>query len=157
MKKLFIYCQVLLLLLTFSPTLSADDHIDPAHELLMVRVLNNFPEAMNAVQQAIVANGYELMRVQRVDIGLTKSGYTTAEYRIVFFGKKDEIQKLSNKYPTLVPFLPLKLIVFAEGDETIVLGANPAKLVSFYPDKKLERYFMRWEKDFLKILQQVRS
>jgi uncharacterized protein (DUF302 family) len=97
------------------------------------------------------------MRVQRVDVGLTKSGYQTAEYRIVFFGKKKEIRSLSRKYPTLVPFLPLKLVVFAEGDETIVLGTNPAKLMSFYPNKALKPYFLRWEKDFLKIMKDVRS
>jgi uncharacterized protein (DUF302 family) len=146
-----------LVLTILSPASNADSHVDPAHELLMVRVSSAFPEAMNAVQQAVVANGYELMRVQRVDIGLNKSGYKTAEYRIVFFGKKEEIKKLSAKHPTLIPFLPLKLIVFAEGDETIVLGANPAKLVSFYPDKKLEPYFLRWEKDYRKILRLVRS
>ena len=135
----------------------ADNHVDPAHELLMVRVSNTFPEAMNTVQQAVVANGYKLMRVQRVDVGLTKSGYQTAEYRIVFFGKEKEIKNLSAKHPTLIPFLPLKLVVFAEGEETIVLGTNPAKLLSFYPDKSLKPYFLRWEKDFLKILADVRS
>lgn len=141
----------------FHSAVIADNHVDPAHELLMVRVSNTFPEAMNAVQQSIVKNGYKLMRVQRVDVGLTKSGYKTAEYRIVFFGKKQEIQSLSQKHPTLVPFLPLKLVVFAEGDETIVLGTNPAKLISFYPEKDLEPTFRHWEKDFLKILADVRS
>lgn len=155
--KLLLISLITLFATLLSPSVPADQHIDPAHELLMVRVSSNFPEAMNAVQQAVVSNGYELMRVQRVDIGLTKSGYQTAEYRIVFFGKRDEIQSLSNKYPTLVPFLPLKLIVFAEGEDTIVMAANPAKLASFYPGKKLEPYFLKWEQDFLKILHQVRS
>lgn len=61
---------------------------DPAQELLMVRVNNTFPSTMNALQNAVVKQGYQLARVQRVDVGLTKSGYKTAEYRIVFFGKK---------------------------------------------------------------------
>jgi uncharacterized protein (DUF302 family) len=155
--KVRVVAAIAVLLSLFQFTATADSHVDPAHELLMVRVTNTFPEAMNAVQQAVVANGYKLMRVQRVDVGLTKSGYQTAEYRIVFFGKKKEIRSLSRKYPTLVPFLPLKLVVFAEGDETIVLGTNPAKLMSFYPNKALKPYFLRWEKDFLKIMKDVRS
>lgn len=130
---------------------------DPAQELLMVRVNNTFPSTMNALQNAVVKQGYQLARVQRVDVGLTKSGYKTAEYRIVFFGKKKEIRKLSGKHPTLIPFLPLKIVIYAEGDETILLAANPAKLKSFYPDKSLTSYFSRWEKDFRAIMRRTKS
>ncbi len=144
-------------LLFFSAVVNADQPPGTAQELLMARVTNTFPEAMNALQQSIVKSGYKLMRVQRVDIGLTMSGYKTAEYRIVFFGKQDEIQGLAAKYPHLIPFLPLKLVIYAEGDETIVLGTNPAKLAEFYPDKNLEPYFLRWEKDFRIILEKIRS
>lgn len=156
MKKLTTLL-ILVFLATFANDLLAEKQNTSPQELLMVRVENNFPEAMNALQQAIVGSGYKLMRVQRVDIGLTKSGYKTAEYRIVFFGKKNEIQTLAKNYPHLIPFLPLKLVIFAEGDETIVMGANPAKLASFYPDKKLEPYFTKWEKDFREILKRIRS
>ena len=148
---------VLVLLATSTSALPAEEMNTSPQELLMVRVENNFPEAMNALQQAIVGTGYKLMRVQRVDIGLTKSGYKTAEYRIVFFGKKDEIQALASNYPQIIPFLPLKLVIFAEGDETIVMGANPAKLASFYPEKNLAPYFSKWEKDFREILKRIRS
>lgn len=148
---------VLVLLAASASDLPAEEKNTSPQELLMVRVKNNFPEAMNALQQAIVGTGYTLMRVQRVDIGLTKSGYKTAEYRIVFFGKKDEIQALARNYPQIIPFVPLKLVIFAEGDETIVLGANPAKLASFYPEKNLAPYFTKWEKDFREILKRIRS
>lgn len=148
---------VLVLLAASTSGLPAEEMNTSPQELLMVRVESNFPEAMNALQQAIVGTGYKLMRIQRVDIGLTKSGYKTAEYRIVFFGKKDEIQALARNYPQIIPFLPLKLVIFAEGDETIVMGANPAKLASFYPEKNLAPYFYKWEKDFREILKRIRS
>jgi uncharacterized protein (DUF302 family) len=156
MKRLTTLLVLVLLAASANGLLAEEKNVSP-QELLMVRVENNFPEAMNALQQAIVGSGYTLMRVQRVDIGLTKSGYKTAEYRIVFFGKKDEIQALAKNYPQLIPFLPLKLVIFAEGDETIVMGANPAKLASFYPEKKLKPYFTKWEKDFREILRRIRS
>ncbi len=38
----------------------------------------SFPEAMNALQSAIAEEGYKVSRVQRVDIGLTGSGYNIA-------------------------------------------------------------------------------
>lgn len=129
----------------------------PIQELLMVRINNTFPATMSALQNAVVKQGYKLIRVQRVDVGLTKTGYKTAEYRIVFFGKKREIRKLSGKHPTLIPFLPLKIVIYAEGDETILLAANPAKLRSFYPDKSLVSYFNRWERDIRNIMRETNS
>jgi uncharacterized protein (DUF302 family) len=127
----------------------------PTHGLLMIRVKQPFPEAMSVLQQSIADQGYTLIRVQRVDVGLTKSGYKTAEYRIVFFGKADEIDRLSNKYPELIPFLPLKLAIFAEGNDSIVVGANPRVLEDFYPDKHLRPQFRKWERDFHKILDRL--
>ena len=54
----------------------------------MRRIAMSFPEAMNALQTSIAEEGFTVSRVQRVDIGLTSSGYNTAEYRIVFFMRK---------------------------------------------------------------------
>ncbi|HEY9149909.1 MAG TPA: DUF302 domain-containing protein, partial [Gammaproteobacteria bacterium] len=48
-----------------------------AEGLLMVRSAQSFPEAMLTLQGAIELQGYTLSRVQRVDIGLTASGFTT--------------------------------------------------------------------------------
>ncbi len=151
--------NTLMLTLLLSLTVFATDApaVEPAQELLMVRVNNTFSYTMSALQNAVVKQGYQLIRVQRVDIGLTKSGYKTAEYRIVFFGKIKEIRDLSRKYPTLIPFLPLKIVIYAEGDETILLATNPAKLGSFYPDKSLASYFSRWERDFRAIMRRTKS
>jgi len=148
---------VLIFLLPLAGVAENKTGIEPAQELLMVRVANTFPYTMNALQNAVIKQGYQLIRVQRVDVGLTKSGYITAEYRIVFFGKKKEIRKLSKKYPTLIPFLPLKIVIYAEGDETILIATNPAKLKSFYPERSLTPYFDRWETDFRAILQKTKS
>ncbi|MDH5648341.1 MAG: DUF302 domain-containing protein [Gammaproteobacteria bacterium] len=126
-----------------------------AQNLLMIRVENPFPETMVALQAAIQAQGYTISRVQRVDVGLTKSGYQTDLYRIVFFGKADEIQKLSLKYPTLVPYLPLKIVIFAEGEDTLILANNMTNLDSFFRKRELRRYFRQWSHDTSRILERV--
>lgn len=148
---------LLALLLPHSGFAENKSAVRPAQELLMVRVTNTFPSTMSALQNAVVKQGYQLVRVQRVDVGLTKTGYKTAEYRIVFFGKKNEIRRLSKKHPKLIPFLPLKIVIYAEGDETILIATNPAKLKSFYPDKSLAPYFDRWETDFRAIMERTKS
>ena len=118
-----------------------------ADELIMARVTQSFPEAMNNLQQTIREKGYVVSRVQRVDIGLTTSGFQTAEYRLVFFGKPEEIKQLTARHPELIPYLPLEIVIFAEGDDSIILAASPAKLVEFYPDPELGRQFNRWDRD----------
>lgn len=126
-----------------------------ADELLMTRVERPFPEAMNALQQSIQDQGYKVTRVQRVDIGLTTSGFKTAEYRVVFFGKPEELLGLPDKYPELLPYLPLKITLFAEGDASLAVTNNPALFGTFFKDPELSGYFRRWEKDIRAILDQA--
>jgi uncharacterized protein (DUF302 family) len=126
-----------------------------ADELLMARVIRPFPEAMNSLQETIRAKGYVVSRVQRVDVGLTASGFQTAEYRIVFFGKQAEIRELSASYPELIPYLPLAIVVFAEGDETLILTTDPLKLGEFFNKPKLLARFRVWEKDVRAIFDEV--
>lgn len=124
-------------------------------ELIMVRSEQAFPEAMSSLQSAIKQQGYTVSRVQRVDIGLTSSGYQTDKYRVVFFGKTDEIHQLTRQFPTLVPYLPLKIAIFAEGDHTILVTSNPRAFVDMYPDPRLQSLFLRWQKDVIDILKTV--
>jgi uncharacterized protein (DUF302 family) len=126
-----------------------------AEELMMVRVERGFPETMNSLQQIVRDHGYTVARVQRVDVGLTASGFQTAEYRVVFLGKPDEIERLVARHPTLLPYLPLKITVFAEGESTLALTNNPAILGNFFPVTELRPYFRRWERDVRSILDQL--
>lgn len=118
-----------------------------AEELLMARIGRPFPEAMNSLQETIRDKGYTVSRVQRVDVGLTSSGFETAEYRIVFFGKPAEIRELAAAYPELIPYLPLNIVIFAEGDDTLVLTANPFQLGEFFRKPALRKRFAQWERD----------
>lgn len=126
-----------------------------ADELLMTRVERPFPEAMNALQQSIQDHGYKVTRVQRVDIGLTSSGFKTAEYRVVFFGKPEELLALPDQHPELLPYLPLKITLFAEGEASLAVTNNPAVFSTFFKDPELSGYFRRWEKDVRAILDQA--
>lgn len=136
----------------FALLLSTAAHAD---ELLMTRVEKSFPEAMNALQQSIQGHGYKVTRVQRVDIGLTSSGFKTAEYRVVFFGKPDELLSLPDKHPELLAYLPLKLTIFSEGEHTLVVTNNPAVFGVFFKEAGLTRTFQHWEKDVRSILDQL--
>ena len=128
-----------------------------ASQMIMVRVEQSFPEAMSALQASIAKQGYTVSRVQRVDIGLTSSGFQTDKYRVVFFGKADEVERLTLRYPELIPYLPWKVVIFAEQDETLIVAHDPESFTSFFPDEELAKTFKLWRQDLIEMLERVRD
>ena len=127
-----------------------------AEQLIMARTEQSFPEAMLKLQETIREFKYSISRVQRIDIGLTASGYQTDKYRIVFFGTEKEIAHLSKKYPHLVPYIPWKIAIFAEQQDTLLVSANPMQLSNKkFPDA--DKYLKKWKKDIEKIFQILRE
>ena len=126
-----------------------------AQNILTVRSAQNFERSMASLKSSIESHGYRVSHVQRCDSGLTGLGYETDRYRVVFFGKLDEVRQLSADHPGLIPFLPLKIALFAEGDETIISSINPTSLGEFYRDAELEVQFRRWENDLRSILREL--
>ena len=127
-----------------------------AQNILTARSAQNFERSMLLLKSSIESHGYTVSHVQRCDSGLTGLGYETDGYRVVFFGKLDEVRSLSAAHPELIPFLPLKISIFAEGDESVVSSINPAAMGALYPDEALRLQFKRWENDLRSILEEVR-
>ena len=126
-----------------------------AEEMIMIRSVLPFPEAMLALQESIAAHGYTVSRVQRIDVGLTGMGYKTDKYRVVFAGKIDEIRQLTAKSPELTPYLPPKVSIFAEGDQTILVTINPRIYAEIAGDAIDPVIFDRWESDLRSIFYDV--
>lgn len=126
-----------------------------AQEIIMTRSLQPFPETMLALQESIRAHGYTVSRVQRIDIGLTGMGYKTDKYRIVFAGKPEEIRMLTEKAPQLLPYMPPKISIFAEGDQTILVTIHPEIYARIAGDAVDPVFFQRWESDLESIFHDV--
>lgn len=146
MKQIYVICATLLLLLT--------GYSVRAEQLNMIRVKAEFPETMLKLQEVIKEHGYTLSRVQRVDIGLTKSGYQTDKYRVAFFAKPDELHWLIDNHPELIPYLPLKIAIYAEGKDTILVIYNPEIL--FEPaSEDLRKIVTRWQADLTSMFREM--
>lgn len=128
-----------------------------AGDLLMVRTQQTFPEAMLTLQTSVREHGYQVTRVQRIDIGLTGMGYKTDKYRVVFVGKPKEIQYLINKYPVLAAYMPPQISIFAEHDETVLITANPMIYAEMIDDKADIILFRRWESDVYSVFDDIRD
>ncbi len=128
-----------------------------AEDMIMTRSVLPFPEAMLALQESISGHGYKVSRVQRIDIGLTGMGYQTDKYRIVFAGKIDEIRMLTEKAPQLIPYMPPKISIFAEGEQTVLVTINPEVYAQIAGDAIDPAFFARWESDLRSIFHDVNS
>ena len=148
--KRFHCCAVMIVLLAWQCAVPVS-----AEEILMARSLQPFPETMLALQESIREHGYTVSRVQRVDIGLTGMGYKTDKYRIVFLGKIDEIREIAGKAPRMIPYLPLKISIFAEDGQTILIASNPRLYTAIAGDAVDPAVFERWESDLRSILHDV--
>jgi len=124
--------------------------------LIIHRSTQAFPEAMLSLQNSITEHGYTLSRVQRVDIGLTKSGYKTDKYRIVFFGKSNEIRAVKQSQPQLIPYLPLKIVIFSENNETLLVTSNMTQFASLAKQKETKDLLERWNNDINSIFRNVK-
>lgn len=128
-----------------------------ADEMMIVRSGRDFEDTMSTLQNAITARGYTVSRVQRVDVGLEAKGYQTDKYRVVFYGKAGEVAALAERYPGLIPFLPLSVAIFAEGSQTLLATNRPRALKAFFPAPELKPTFEQWEKDLVAIFDEIRQ
>ncbi len=126
-------------------------------QLLMMRSAQSFPETMLALQKTLGEYGYTVSRVQRVDIGLTASGFATDKYRIVFFGKPEEVRRLTASHPQLIPYLPLKITLFAEQEETLLTTFDPTLLTDLAADEEFRSQAMRRRSDIISIFDELRE
>ena len=149
MNALLRYMAAVILLCTSLPLMAGD--------LIMARAQLSFPEAMLALQTSVAEHGYQITRVQRIDVGLTGMGYKTDKYRVVFVGKPDEIQYLVEKYPVLAAYMPPQVSIFAEEGETVFITANPNIYADMIDDEKDRVLFRRWESDVYSVFDDVRN
>ncbi|HUX29347.1 MAG TPA: DUF302 domain-containing protein [Thiobacillus sp.] len=128
-----------------------------ADDLLMARANRMFPEAMTLLQSAISSRGYTVTRLQQVNENLQRREFQSDMYRVVYFGKLEEVRRATARNPNLIPFLPLNITIFAEGDQSILVASHPQILQEFFPDPELKALFERWEKDMVDIMDEVRE
>jgi len=126
-----------------------------AEGLLMVRSTMPFPEAMEVLKKSVAEHGYKVAHVQACEGGMEQFGYKSDFYRVVFFGKLDEVRRITEKYPDMIPFVPLKIAIFAENDETVLVSLDPMSLAAHAVRPELQVQLQRWQGDIMSILREL--
>ncbi|MCP5318246.1 MAG: hypothetical protein H6956_10030 [Chromatiaceae bacterium] len=127
-----------------------------ADNMIMARVPLRAEIVLEYVKASVEEHGYTVAHLQLCDGGMKDFGYESDFYRVVFFGKVDEVRMVSARYPELVSYLPLKIAVIAEKNETLLTVLNPEALAPFFPDEALQIQLGRWQSDLMSIFQDVR-
>ena len=128
-----------------------------AQGLIMARSNQMFPESMTLLQAAIASRGYTITRLQQVNENLAKMHYPSDVYRVVFFGKYDEIKAITAKHPDLIPYLPLSITIFAEDNQAILVAIHPLTFAEYFPYPELKPVFEQWENDLVQIMDEMRE
>ncbi|QTR50237.1 hypothetical protein [Candidatus Thiothrix anitrata] len=127
--------------------------IQAQDKLLSVRTSQQFDVALEQVQQVLTRHGFQVAHIQKCDSGLEGMGYKTDDYKIVFFGRLEEVRALSKQYPDLVPLFPFKLAVYTDGDDTVLSVLNPEAVAPLMAtDPVLQQQLSTWGKDFRAVL-----
>jgi len=108
---------------------------------------NDFPDTMTKVQQELADKGYRISRIQALDQGLGKAGYTIDRYRIIFFGDTLDFDIVQQRYPEYSVFLPLSITVYEENDKTYLLGMPFNMLARVTREREFQAMVSRWRSD----------
>lgn len=126
--------------------------------ILTVRVNQPFTATLDNASAVLEKQGFTVAHVQKCDGGLHQMGYETDHYRVIFFGRLEEVRELSKTHPQLIPLFPFKLAVYADGDDSVLSVINPAGLEAMLPqDAELAAQLQQWETEFKVLLQEVQG
>jgi uncharacterized protein (DUF302 family) len=141
--------KVLTLLLFSSFSLAIDS-------FNVVRVNTNFNNTWQALNDKVDEYNYKTAYLQRCDFALNERDYKSDKYRILFFGEYKKMEYLSRKYSAIVPYLPLKVVVMAEGDNTIIIN-NPLQILLPTLEDKDKEIINKWQQDLDKIFAEIKT
>ncbi len=57
----------------------------------------------------------------------------------------------------MIPFLPLRVVIFAEESQTLLTAIDPIEYAGFFPSPALNIQFQRWRNDLLSIFDELRE
>jgi len=129
-----------------------------ADTMLMTRVMMKAEIAFEYLVTSIEEHGYSVAHVQTCDTGMGDFGYKSDFYRVVFFGKGEEVRSISKTHPEFAAYMPMKIAVVAERGETVMSVVNPLTFNQYYPDdEKMKVQFGRWYNDIQSMFRDVQK
>jgi uncharacterized protein (DUF302 family) len=142
-----------LMLLVFSLLNATSDATES--KFMTIQCKSNFTDTMVHLQEVLLERGYNSLRVQKIDVGLQNHGYESDKYRIIFYSKTGEIETLKNNYPVLIPFLPHKITIYSDKNQTVVNALRPKALGELFYAPEILEILSRWDDEMRIIMNEI--
>lgn len=113
-----------------------------------------YEAAVDDLSLAINNHGYTPVKIQPVDEGLRTKGYVTSDYKLIFFGDKEQLDKVLAVSPEAAVMLPLRIILYREGDVVIASAPSMEMWKGVFGGEALNLLINQWQKDVIAILQE---
>lgn len=114
----------------------------------------NYETAVDDLSLAINNHGYTPLKIQPVDEGLRAKGYVIADYKLIFFGDKAQLDMVLAVSPEAAVMLPLRIILYREGDVVIASAPSMEMWRGVFGGEALNLLINQWQKDVMAILQE---
>jgi uncharacterized protein (DUF302 family) len=109
--------------------------------------------ALDDLTIAIVNHNYTIIKIQPVDKGLRHKGYETSDYKLLFFGDREQVDKVLAVSPEASAMLPLKIILYQKGN-VVVASAPSMEMWKGIFGKTLNPMIDQWQRDVQDILRE---
>jgi uncharacterized protein (DUF302 family) len=113
--------------------------------IMSEKSLQNFDSTLCAVQMSLQDNGYKVLFIQSVDIGLAKAGYHSDKYRIVFFMPTQGVENVLKKNAELADLFPLKITIYRDKGKVYVFSTQSTRLLDASVSADVRAQFLSWD------------
>ena len=134
---LMVACGLLLLL---QKPVKADTDL-----LLRATTHQAFDATIADVQSGLTEQGFEVLFVQGIDIGLAKAGYHSDKYRIIFLMPEHGVAKVLATRTDLADAFPFKVTVYQDKGRVVVFRARTASQLDASVPAEVRRQFQAWD------------
>lgn len=131
-----------------------------ANSVIMEKTSYDFSHTWLNLQKYTKKQGYTVSFKQRCDLGLKKVHYDSNKYRVLFFGKYQEIKDITSRNPEITPHLPLSITSIEGYDDeniTTLVSASPKAWLSLVKSKQDKAIVNQWHLDILQIIQNTKN
>ena len=141
---------ILIVLLLLASPLLADN-------LIMIRTPLQFDDAEKRLKDAVAEYGYTVLEVNPINLSLVAADFSAEQYRAISLESSVGTAELLDRHPMLASFLPLRIILFAEHETSVLVTLNPLYLKNYFTDEELAGFFWQWNRDLHQILLTVQQ
>ena len=102
------------------------------------KTAKSYAATLSAVQEAAKTEGFKISGVHDLAASLLKEGIEREPYAVVEVCKAELAAQVLKAEPRFGVFMPCRIAVYQQGENTIVTSVLPTRLLTFFPANKAE-------------------